>query len=163
MLLNFREIEKFVQMGLIENIPNKYTIEELLDDVSFDLTLETFEPPRSNRPFYLGITNEFINLGFVNQRLIKDGKDYILTGMLSGKSSLARRGISIEFANIIKPTFNGKIVLEINDHTGDAVFDLEKDMKIAQIVFIKTSPMIMEDFILTKSKNNYDNQNKIVI
>ncbi len=58
--------------------------------------------------------------------------------MVSGKSSLARLGLQIESAAILHPGHTGYIVLEIANFNSVPI-RLIKGMKIAQLVFFKTS------------------------
>jgi dCTP deaminase len=58
--------------------------------------------------------------------------------MVSGKSSLARLGLQVESAAILHPGHSGYVVLEITN-LNNVSFKLVKGMRIAQLVFFRTS------------------------
>lgn len=81
-------------------------------------------PPTS---FVLGCTNETVSI------------PNWLIGQLTGKSSLARRGLSIHAtAGFIDPGFSGRITLELKNDSGIPV-TLTKHMRIGQLVLTATS------------------------
>jgi dCTP deaminase len=77
--------------------------------------------------FVLGITLEWIALPLD------------LTGMVSGKSSLGRRGLIIETAAGIHPAFCGCITLELAN-VGEIPIELMPGMDICQVFFHYTNP-----------------------
>jgi dCTP deaminase len=62
-----------------------------------------------------------------------------MVGIVKGKSSIARLGLSIEDAGLIDPGFHGQITFEITNNHPSPV-KLYAGMPIAQIAFIKTMP-----------------------
>ncbi|MBR9689911.1 MAG: dCTP deaminase [Candidatus Altiarchaeota archaeon] len=61
-----------------------------------------------------------------------------IMSLVSGKSSLARIGLQVHSAAVLHPGHNGHIVLEIKNNNSVPV-RLIKGMKIAQLIFFKTS------------------------
>ena len=61
--------------------------------------------------------------------------------IVKGKSSRAREGLAIEFANLIDPGFFGPITLEVKNMNQERSIILEPGMKIAQMYFMRlTAP-----------------------
>jgi len=60
-------------------------------------------------------------------------------GIVKGKSSIARLGLSIEDAGLVDPGFSGYITFEITNNHPSPV-KLYEGMPIAQIAFLKTMP-----------------------
>lgn len=60
--------------------------------------------------------------------------------IISGKSSLARIGLEVEAAHILHPGHKGYVVLEISNRNSVPV-KLKRGMLIAQLLFLKTSPV----------------------
>lgn len=61
-----------------------------------------------------------------------------LLGIVKGKSSLARKGLIVEFAGFIDPGFSGQITLELKN-VSDKPVTLKKYMRICQLCFLKMS------------------------
>ncbi len=59
-----------------------------------------------------------------------------LLGIVKGKSSLARKGLIVEFAGFIDPGFSGQITLELKN-VSDKPVTLKKYMRICQLCFLK--------------------------
>ena len=59
-----------------------------------------------------------------------------LLGIVKGKSSLARKGLIVEFAGFIDPGFSGQITLELKN-VSDKPVTLKKFMRICQLCFLK--------------------------
>lgn len=59
-----------------------------------------------------------------------------LLGIVKGKSSLARKGLIVEFAGFIDPGFTGQITLELKN-VSDKPVTLKKYMRICQLCFLK--------------------------
>ncbi len=59
-----------------------------------------------------------------------------ILGLISGKSSLARLGIQVESAYLLKPGHTGYVVLEISNRN-DVPVKLKAGMLIAQVLFAK--------------------------
>ena len=57
--------------------------------------------------------------------------------IVKGKSSRAREGLAIEFANLIDPGFFGPITLEVKNMNQERSIILEPGMKIAQMYFMR--------------------------
>lgn len=60
-----------------------------------------------------------------------------ILAIVKGKSSRAREGLAIEFANLIDPGFFGPITLEVKNMNQERSIILEPGMKIAQMYFMK--------------------------
>lgn len=60
--------------------------------------------------------------------------DKMLVGRVDGKSSWARRGLSVHCAGFIDPGFRGQITLELFNMSTDMII-VEKGKRIAQISF----------------------------
>lgn len=63
-----------------------------------------------------------------------------LLGIVKGKSSLARKGLIVEFAGFIDPGFTGQITLELKN-VSDKPVTLKKYMRICQLCFLKMTDM----------------------
>lgn len=114
--------------------------DEQMQPASVDLRLGTgFEWPRMDSfgyftpvrilpgDFMLGHTSEIVS--------IPDD----LVGFLSGKSSWARKGLTVHVtAGLIDPGFHGQIVLELVNHSHVPI-DLHAGVKIAQLSFQELS------------------------
>ena len=59
-----------------------------------------------------------------------------LLGIVKGKSSLARKGLIVEFAGFIDPGFSGQITLELKN-VSDKPVTLKKYMRICQLCFLQ--------------------------
>ena len=119
-----------------DNENNKKETKEVIDPKKPSKTKEIFIDDYFLLPekgFVLGSTNETIDLLTINQQGLRDSVK--LSGVVCGKSSLARLGIEIEFAGFIDPGFVGTVTLEIKNKNNYPVI-LYKDMLIAQIRFM---------------------------
>lgn len=84
--------------------------------------------------FVLGCTNETVTI------------PNWLVGQLTGKSSLARRGLSIHAtAGFIDPGFSGRITLEMKNNSGIPVV-LTKNMRVGQLVLAGTSSPVLRPY-----------------
>lgn len=137
-------LHEFIDMGTVYYpSDNSGLIDNLHDNVSpasIDLTLQCTEVVHEDR------TKEKLSL---NEYTIKPGefilmstneavdvpKDFV--GVVKGKSSLARKGLMVECAGFIDPSFSGQITLEIKNLNQGRNIRLYDGMKICQIVFVR--------------------------
>lgn len=87
----------------------------------------------------LGKNDEFIikpNQFVLAHTLEKINMPVNLLGIVKGKSSLARKGLIVEFAGFIDPGFSGQITLELKN-VSDKPVTLKKYMRICQLCFLK--------------------------
>ena len=87
----------------------------------------------------LGKNDEFIikpNQFVLAHTLEKINMPVNLLGIVKGKSSLARKGLIVEFAGFIDPGFDGQITLELKN-VSDKPVTLKKYMRICQLCFLK--------------------------
>lgn len=87
----------------------------------------------------LGKDDEFIikpNQFVLAHTLEKINMPINLLGIVKGKSSLARKGLIVEFAGFIDPGFTGQITLELKN-VSDKPVTLKKYMRICQLCFLK--------------------------
>lgn len=87
----------------------------------------------------LGKNDEFIikpNQFVLAHTLEKIYMPVNLLGIVKGKSSLARKGLIVEFAGFIDPGFSGQITLELKN-VSDKPVTLKKYMRICQLCFLK--------------------------
>lgn len=100
-------------------------------------------------PVVLGITREYFRI------------PPNLLGLLSGKSTLARLGISVhETAGFIDPGFEGRIVLELSNNS-PVPFLLEAGMKIGQVSFWEVKGDVEKPYGL--AGNHYQGQNEVLV
>jgi len=113
--------KKIKELALSSDLITPYD-ERLLNPVSYDLTLcSEFRIPDPRIVGYFDMTNNssWFTLE-ANQFVLGGTKEIVkipdnLTGIVCGKSSKARTGISVEFAGLIDPGFEGNITLEIKN------------------------------------------------
>lgn len=87
----------------------------------------------------LGKDDEFVikpNQFVLAHTLEKINMPINLLGIVKGKSSLARKGLIVEFAGFIDPGFTGQITLELKN-VSDKPVTLKKYMRICQLCFLK--------------------------
>ena len=87
----------------------------------------------------LGKDDEFIikpNQFVLAHTLEKINMPINLLGIVKGKSSLARKGLIVEFAGFIDPGFTGQITLELKN-VSDKPVTLKKYMRICQLCFLQ--------------------------
>lgn len=87
----------------------------------------------------LGKNDEFVikpNQFVLAHTLEKINMPVNLLGIVKGKSSLARKGLIIEFAGFIDPGFSGQITLELKN-VSDKPVVLKKHMRICQLCFLE--------------------------
>ena len=91
----------------------------------------------------LGKNDEFVikpNQFVLAHTLEKINMPVNLLGIVKGKSSLARKGLIVEFAGFIDPGFTGQITLELKN-VSDKPVTLKKYMRICQLCFLKMIDM----------------------
>lgn len=64
-------------------------------------------------------------------------------GRLTGKSSIARLGVSTEFGSLVHSGFEGTITLEVTNHNKDLYVRVYQGMPITQISFFESFPPMM--------------------
>ena len=87
----------------------------------------------------LGKDDEFVikpNQFVLAHTLEKINMPINLLGIVKGKSSLARKGLIVEFAGFIDPGFTGQITLELKN-VSDKPVTLKKYMRICQLCFLQ--------------------------
>ena len=87
----------------------------------------------------LGKSDEFVikpNQFVLAHTLERINMPINLLGIVKGKSSLARKGLIVEFAGFIDPGFSGQITLELKN-VSDKPVTLKKYMRICQLCFLK--------------------------
>ena len=87
----------------------------------------------------LGKSDEFVikpNQFVLAHTLERINMPINLLGIVKGKSSLARKGLIVEFAGFIDPGFTGQITLELKN-VSDKPVTLKKYMRICQLCFLK--------------------------
>lgn len=87
----------------------------------------------------LGKNDEFVikpNQFVLAHTLEKINMPVNLLGIVKGKSSLARKGLIVEFAGFIDPGFSGQITLELKN-VSDKPVVLKKHMRICQLCFLE--------------------------
>lgn len=87
----------------------------------------------------LGKNDEFVikpNQFVLAHTLEKINMPVNLLGIVKGKSSLARKGLIVEFAGFIDPGFDGQITLELKN-VSDKPVTIKKYMRICQLCFLK--------------------------
>lgn len=87
----------------------------------------------------LGKSDEFVikpNQFVLAHTLERINMPVNLLGIVKGKSSLARKGLIVEFAGFIDPGFTGQITLELKN-VSDKPVTLKKYMRICQLCFLK--------------------------
>lgn len=129
--------------------------EELLGEVTYDVSLASefvfvephYTPIIDPEKLNLRANRLYANEIFLqpHQFVLARSEEWIelpndLLVIISGKSSLARIGLEVEAAHILHPGHKGYIVLEISNRNAVPV-KLKKGMLIAQLLFLKTSPV----------------------
>lgn len=117
-------------------------IEENVSASSIDLTLgDTIVIENGQK---LSIKDDFGGMYVVNpdEFLLMTTAETVhipddILAIVKGKSSRAREGLAIEFANLIDPGFFGPITLEVKNMNQERSIILEPGMKIAQMYFMK--------------------------
>lgn len=152
MILSDIDIQQAIEEGLLEIEPlEKYQIQP----ASVDLTLGSellsltpqiidFEKPlkyKEKREFSLQ-PDEFV-LGTTREMITVSDN---IVGILYGRSSVGRAGLTVENAGVIDPGFKGQITLELQNFS-DKKMILKEGMRICQIMFY---------VLLTESEHPYD-------
>lgn len=121
-MLSDRTIRKLCEKGELKIISRDLAIEDSqLQPASFDLRAgEDIAIP--SQAFMLGHTMEYVHI------------PPMLVGRVDGKSSWARRGLSVHFAGFIDPGFQGQITLEYFNMSREPIV-IEKGKRVCQISF----------------------------
>lgn len=80
-----------------------------------------------------------------------------MVAVVKGKSSLARKGLMIECAGFIDPSFSGQITLEVKNLNKEKILSLTPGMKICQVVFLKMNEPA-ENPYSAENGHHYQNQ-----
>lgn len=80
-----------------------------------------------------------------------------MVAVVKGKSSLARKGLMVECAGFIDPSFSGQITLEVKNLNKEKILSLTPGMKICQVVFLKMNEPA-ENPYSAESGHHYQNQ-----
>lgn len=111
-----------------------------INPASIDLALgEEIRDVDGNLIDKLGKNDEFVikpNQFVLAHTLERINMPINLLGIVKGKSSLARKGLIVEFAGFIDPGFTGQITLELKN-VSDKPVTLKKYMRICQLCFLK--------------------------
>lgn len=120
-MLSDRTIRKLIDQGRLKITAPVAMRDEQFQPASIDLRMAeaTIVQPLS---FVLGYTLESLEL------------DQMLAGRVEGKSSWARRGLSVHCAGFIDPGFRGQITLELFNYTAFPIV-VNHCRRIAQISF----------------------------
>lgn len=145
MILGDKAIKTLIESGDLEINPLK---EQQIQPASIDLTLggellipkrEEFYNFRKPMNYKKSHVRNFLGPG---QFALATTREYIklpknLTGILYGRSSIGRLGLTVENASLIDPSFEGNITLELLNCTKTPM-QLHEGMRICQMVLIKT-------------------------
>lgn len=138
MILSDKTIQKYIESRELEISADIPLLDEQFQSCTVDLRLGentmVFTPG-----FSLGIKCEKNITLNPNEFIICHTLEFVrlpdfLVGHVTGKSSIGRDGIAVEFAGLIDPGFPGQIVLEIKELRG-AYHVLDVGMMICQIEF----------------------------
>ncbi|MCK4809708.1 MAG: dCTP deaminase [Candidatus Omnitrophica bacterium] len=157
--LNNDETKKFIKERkiIVEPILNKK--KQFDNPIGIDLRLDNYfaEFVRTSDPYLSpalkGNGLKFIEKEFFYESYYLQPKEFVLGQtleyivlpdnimcLLSGKSSLGRRGLEVHAtANIIDPGWKGHIVFELTN-SGNMPIELIPCMRIARIIFSKVAP-----------------------
>lgn len=80
-----------------------------------------------------------------------------MVAVVKGKSSLACKGLMIECAGFIDPSFSGQITLEVKNLNKEKILSLTPGMKICQVVFLKMNEPA-ENPYSAENGHHYQNQ-----
>lgn len=80
-----------------------------------------------------------------------------MVAVVKGKSSLARKGLMVECAGFIDPSFRGQITLEVKNLNKEKILSLTPGMKICQVVFLKMNEPA-ENPYSAENGHHYQNQ-----
>ena len=94
---------------------------------SFDTLFDTISIPSTG---YLLKPNEFL-LSYTRERIKLPA---YIAARLEGRSTIARYGVSVQYAPTVQPFWDGNLVLEICN-LGKTTIRLLKDMPIGQLIF----------------------------
>ena len=102
-------------------------------------------------------TIETIDLSY-GSYINKDGSEYALVGVVSGRSTLGRLGLGVHVtAGFVDPGFKGTITLEVTN-VGPCPIALTPGQRIAQIYFMKTTRTPLVPYGAPSSNNKYQGQ-----
>lgn len=135
MVLRDLDILQMMTEGLVDKV-----FISNINPASLDLSLgEEIRDVDGHLIDKLGKNDEFIlkpNQFVLAHTLEEINMPVNLLGIVKGKSSLARKGLIVEFAGFIDPGFDGQITLELKN-VSDRPVTLKKYMRICQLCFLK--------------------------
>lgn len=128
MMLSDTTIRKLIADGLIDPLPHDHQIQP----ASVDLLLGDVAPSQVGPDWWWLYPSEFRLASTLETVTIPAD----VVGMVAGKSSLARVGLTVEQAGWIDPGFTGQITCELFNASREPI-RLTREMKICQIAFMR--------------------------
>lgn len=131
---------------------------DLVQPASYDLTLQCYvrmiDEDHDEKFETLTIAPRvFVLLSTVETITLPDD----LAAQVSGKSSLARMGLSVETAGWVDPGFSGQLTLEVLNTSSDSI-TLTAGQPIAQLVFMELKSPALRPYGSTGLGSKYQNQ-----
>ncbi|GAA2346699.1 dCTP deaminase [Dactylosporangium salmoneum] len=148
-MLSDVSIRKLLAGGLIEPMPHDWQIQP----ASVDLLLGEMATPTVGTSPWLLQPGEFRLASTLE--LVTVPADVV--AMVSGKSSLARAGLTVEQAGWIDPGFSGQITLELFNATRHPI-RLEPEQPICQIAFMRLDQRAARPYGTRGLRSKYQGQ-----
>lgn len=174
MFLSDRDILDQISQKRISITPfEKKHIQPVGYDLRLHKNFRLFQPEKSVT--HIDVATEFevstkVDVGYGGSIVIHPGEFMLgatheaislpndLAGLIEGRSSLGRVGLIIHAtAGLVNPGFSGHITFEMSN-ISNLPIKLYVGMRVAQIVFVRTSSSVSEVYASAKKKSKYQNQ-----